>query len=90
MCPLRSYPVAHRDVVPESIHVTDRYANNHAEQSHEGTRVRERGMRRFKSVTQAQRFVTAHAYAQNFRFSGKNLDGSASPVNKISGSLYSQ
>ena len=62
---LRSYPVAHREVMPESIHVTDRYANNRAEQSHEATRVRERGMRRFKSMAQAQRFVTAHAAVQN-------------------------
>jgi putative transposase len=31
---LRSYPVAHREVMPEVIHVTDRYANNRAEQSH--------------------------------------------------------
>jgi putative transposase len=62
---LRSYPVAHREVIPESIHVTDQYANNRAEQSHENTRVRERGMRKFKSMKQAQRFVTAHAAVQN-------------------------
>jgi putative transposase len=37
---LRSYPVAHREVMPETIHVTDQYANNRAEQSHESTRVR--------------------------------------------------
>ena len=43
---LRSYGVAHREVIPESIHVTDQYANNRAEQSHETTSVRERGMRR--------------------------------------------
>ena len=30
---LRSYPVAHREVTPEAIHVTDQYANNRAEQS---------------------------------------------------------
>jgi putative transposase len=36
---LRSYPVAHREVIPEAIHVTDRYANNRAEQSHESTRL---------------------------------------------------
>jgi len=58
---LRSYPVAHREVIPEAIHVTDQYASNRAEQSHENTRVRERGMRKFKSMKQAQRFVTAHA-----------------------------
>jgi putative transposase len=62
---LRSYPVARREGMPEVIHVTDRYANNRAEQSHEATRVRERGMRRFKSVRQAQRFVTAHAAVKN-------------------------
>jgi putative transposase len=27
---LRSYPVAYREVIPESIHVTDQYANNRA------------------------------------------------------------
>ena len=35
---LRSYGVAHRELIPESIHVTDQYANNRAEQSHEPTR----------------------------------------------------
>jgi hypothetical protein len=28
---LRSYPVAHREVIPEAIHVADQYANNPAE-----------------------------------------------------------
>ena len=70
---LRSYPVAHREVMPETIHVTDQYANNRAEQSHEATRVRERGMRRFKSMRQAQRFVTAHAAVQNLFNLGRHL-----------------
>jgi putative transposase len=70
---LRSYPVAHRDVIPESTHVTDQYANNRAEQSHEATRVRERGMRRFKSIGQAQRFVTSHAALQNLFNLGRHL-----------------
>jgi putative transposase len=69
---LRSYPVAHRDVIPESIHVIDQY-NNRAEQSHEATRVRERGMRRFKSIGQAQRFVTSHAALQNLFNLGRHL-----------------
>ena len=30
----RSYPVAHREIIPEAIHVTQRYADNLAEQSH--------------------------------------------------------
>jgi len=51
--------------MPDVIHDTSQYANNRAEQSHESTRVRERGMRRFKSVGQAQRFVTAHAAVSN-------------------------
>jgi transposase-like protein len=38
--------------MPDVIHSTEQYENNWAEQSHEGTRVRERGMRRFKSVGQ--------------------------------------
>ena len=62
---LRGYGVAHRELITEAIHVTDQYANNRAEQTHEPTRVRERGMRKFKSVGQAQRFVTAHAAVTN-------------------------
>ena len=62
---LRSYGVAHRELVPEAIHSTKQYENNRAEQSHEATRVRERGMRKFKLVKQAQRFATAHAAVSN-------------------------
>ena len=47
--------------MPDVVHSTKQYENNRAEQSHEPTRVRERVMRRFKSVRQAQRFVGAHA-----------------------------
>jgi len=70
---LRSYSVAHLEVTPEAIHDTSRYANNRAEQSHEATRVRERGMRRFKSTIQAQRFVTAHAAVYNLFNLGRHL-----------------
>ena len=70
---LRSYPVAHREITPGAIHVTDQYANNRAEQSHEATRVRERGMRKFKSVKQAQRYVTAHAAVSNLFNLGRHL-----------------
>ncbi len=70
---LRSYGVAHREVIPEAIHVTDQYANNRAEQSHEPTRVRERGMRRFKSAGQAQRFVSTHAAVSNLFNLGRHL-----------------
>jgi putative transposase len=61
---LRSYGVAHRELMPDVIHDTSQYANNRAEQSHEATRVRERVMRKFKSVKQAQRFLGPHAAVQ--------------------------
>lgn len=72
---LRSYGVAHRELIADSIHVNDRYANNRAEQSHEPTRVRERGMRKFKSVRQAQRFVIAHAAVSNLFNLGRHEVG---------------
>ena len=70
---LRSYGVVHRELIPETIHSTKQYENNRAEQSYEATRVRERGMRRFKSIRQAQRFVTAHAAVQNLFNLGRHL-----------------
>jgi putative transposase len=70
---LRSYGVAHRELISESIHVNDRYANNRAEQFHESTRVRERGMRRFKSMKQAQRFLGVHAAVSNLFNLGRHL-----------------
>jgi putative transposase len=70
---LRSYGVAHRELMPDVIHNTARYANNRAEQSHESTRVRERGMRWFKSSNQAQRFLSAHAAVYNFFNLGRHL-----------------
>ena len=62
---LRSYGVAHRELIPDTIHDTSQYANNRAELSHQPTRVRERGMRRFKSVKQAQRFLSTQAAVYN-------------------------
>ena len=72
---LRSYGVSHRELIPETIHSTEQYENNRAEQSHEATRVRERGMRRFKSVVQAQRFVTAHSGVSNLFNLSRHLVG---------------
>jgi putative transposase len=62
---LRSYDVAHRELIPDSIHDKSQYANNRAELSHQPTRVRERGMRRFKSIAQAQRFLGVHSAVYN-------------------------
>jgi putative transposase len=70
---LRSYGVAHRELIPETIYTTEQYENNRAEQSHEATRVRGRAMRKFKSIRQAQRFVTAHAAVQNLFNLGRHL-----------------
>ena len=70
---LRSYGVAHRELIPDTIHSTQQYENNRAEQSHEATRVRERGMRKFKSVKQAQRFLGAHAAVKNLFNLGRHL-----------------
>ena len=67
---LRSYAAACRTVMPSVVHVTDQYANNRAEVSHQPTRQRERQMRRFKSAAQLQRFASVHGIVQNlFRVS---------------------
>ncbi len=70
---LRSYGVAHRELIPYTIHDTTQYANNSAEVSHQPTRVRERGMRRFKSMQQAQRFLGVHAMVYNLFNLGRHL-----------------
>ena len=70
---LRSYGVAQRELIPETIHSIKQYENNRVEQSHEATRVRERGMRRFKSTSQAQRFLGTHAAVLNVFNLGRHL-----------------
>jgi putative transposase len=70
---LRSYGVAHRELMPDTTHNTAQYANNRAEQSHEATRVRERVMRRFESVRQAQNFLNIHAAVSNYFNLGRYL-----------------
>lgn len=59
---LKSYGVAKRELLPDVEHRESRYLNNRAENSHRPTRRRERQMQRFKSVRQAQCFLTAHAF----------------------------
>ncbi len=70
---LRSYGVAQRELIPNTIHNTTQHANNRAELSHQPTRVRERVMRRFKSTAQAQRFLTVHAAVYNLFNLGRHL-----------------
>ena len=58
---LRSYGVAHRELLPDVRHRKSRHLNNRAENSHRPTRRRQRQMQRFKSSAQAQRFLSAHS-----------------------------
>ena len=70
---LASYRVAHRELMPFVHHDTNRYANNRVERSHESTRFRERGMRRFKSAKQAQGFLSIHSEVRNLFNLGRHL-----------------
>ena len=70
---LRSYSVAHRELIPDTIHDTSQYANNRAELSHQPTRARERGMRKFKSASQSQRFLGTHSAVYNLFNLGRHL-----------------
>ena len=70
---LGSYRVAHRELISDTVHDTSQYANNREELSHQPTRVRERGMRKFKSMAQAQRFLSAHAEVHNLFNLGRHL-----------------
>lgn len=70
---LRSYSAAVRTILCDVTHNTERYANNRAEVSHQPTRQRERHMRRFKSASQAQRFLSVHGVIQNRFRVGRHL-----------------
>jgi len=62
-----------KELIPDTIHNTSQYANNRAELSHQPTRVRERGKRRFKSIVQAQRFPGVHSAVCNLFNLGRHL-----------------
>ena len=70
---LGSYGVAHRELIPGSIHDTSRYANNRAEVSRQPSRLRGRGMRRFKSTRRAQRFLGVHSAVHSLFNLGRHL-----------------
>ena len=59
---LRSYQVAHRELMASVAHRRSKYLNNRAENSHQPTRVRERVMNRFASPGQAQRLLFAFSH----------------------------
>ena len=70
---LSSYRAAHGELIPTIPHATGQYENNRVEVSHQPTRQRERQMRRFKSVGQAQRLLSIHAAVQNLFRVGRHL-----------------
>ena len=77
---LRSYRVAHRDIMPEVKHRQSRYLNNRAENSHRPTHRRERQMQRFKSPGQAQRFLSAHGIIYSHPSTTSPVDSPTSPT----------
>lgn len=62
---LGSYRVAHREEMPSVVHDTAQYANNRIEASHRRTRIRERQMLGFRSVGNAQRFLSVQSTVFN-------------------------
>ncbi|WP_327249261.1 IS6 family transposase [Streptomyces sp. NBC_01320] len=56
---LRSYGVAHRELMSSVDHRSHKGLKNRAENSHQPTRQRERAMKGFRTVGIAQRFVSA-------------------------------
>src|SRR3954447_5071952 len=65
---LKSYGAAKQEILPGVEHRQHRYLNNRAENSHQPTRQREQRMQGFKSLGQAQRFLSASGLiSQHFR-----------------------
>jgi putative transposase len=62
---LPSYGAAKWEVMPGVEHRQHKGLNNRVENSHQPTRRRKRQMKRFKSVRQAQRFLSAHDQIAN-------------------------
>ena len=62
---LKSYAAAKREIMPGVEHRQHKGLNNRAENSHQPTRRRERIMKRFKSLGQVQRFLSAHDQIAN-------------------------
>lgn len=71
---LKSYDAAKREIMPGVEHRSHKGLNNRAENSHLAVRRRERGMMRFKSARQCQRFVSIHGPIANlFHLHRKHL-----------------
>lgn len=70
---LGSYGAAFRKLGLSTEHVTDKRANNRAENSHQPVRRRERKMQRFKSPSSAQRFLNLHSATYNSFYFQRHL-----------------
>lgn len=62
---LRSYGSAMRDIGNRGRQITEQYANNRAENSHQPFRQQERAMTRFRRASTLQKYVSVHASAYN-------------------------
>lgn len=62
---LANYGAALKEIAPSVPHNTKQYANNRAEVSHQPTRLKERQMKRFKSHSHAQRFLSFFGLVRN-------------------------
>ena len=89
---LRSYAAAKAEVLPSVGHQHQKYQNNRAENSHQSTRLREKMMRRFKSVGQAQRFLSAFGIINSHFRVGRHLysAGGYRAVRKLRFTLWHQ
>ena len=70
---LKSYSAAKAEVMPSVKHIQQKYQNNRAENSHQPTRLRERVMRRFKSASHAQSFLSAFGIITSHFRVGRHL-----------------
>jgi len=70
---LKSYGAAKAEILPGVEHIQGKRQNNRAENSHQPTRVREKVMRRFKSVGHAQRFLSAFSHISSHFRPGRQL-----------------
>jgi len=70
---LRSYGAALRKLLPDVEHRQHKGLNNRAENSHQPTRRRERGLQRFKSPEHAQHFLETFCQVGNHFRPGRHL-----------------
>jgi putative transposase len=80
---LPSCTSAHRETIPETERCRGGRLNNRAENFHQPTRDRERRMRKFKSMKQAQRFLSTNGQVFNHFRCGRHLMRSCHYRNKM-------